>query len=136
MTSTFEQSFMDWISGQVNDASFAYFWSRTPQGAPVEGRKEVVFFYAPGGDKQALLSGGMSTEEGRKVQVSIFSINVQDVKDAALTLHNVLDGANNVTLADGTKIFSVVPGMQDIDSFDDAEKVFQTVFDVTVRKST
>lgn len=136
MKSTFEQAFIDWITGQVNDASFAYFWSRSPQGAPVPGRKEIVFFYAPGGDKQALLSGGMSTEEGRKVQISIFALDVQDVKDAALTLHSVLDGAHNVTLSDSTTVFSIVPGMQDIDSFDNDERVFQTVFDVTVRKST
>jgi len=132
VTSKFEQAFLDMVRGQINDPSFAFAWARLPQGAPVEGRKEVVFFYAPGGDRQALLAGGISAEHGRKVQVSIFSVNVQDAKDAAKAIHALLDGWRG-TLSDGSTIFNVVPGMQDIDSFDNDERVFQTVFDYTVR---
>lgn len=131
--STFEIAFLAKLGTLLNDASIILTWGRAPEGAPVVGRKEVVLFYAPGGERQ-LTHSGMSTEQGRRIQVSIFSHEVQDVKNAAQAIHTALDGWSG-TLADGTAIYAVVPGIQDIDSFDNEEKVFQTVLDYMIRMS-
>ena len=133
VTSTFEAAFITLLTNLLNDPAFSIAWARAPQGAPVQGRKEVVLFYAPGGDRQYTHSG-VSQEQGRRIQVSIYSVDPQDTKDASKAIHLVMDGWQGV-LSDGSRIFAVVPGMQDIDYFDNEEKVFQTVFDWEVRMS-
>jgi hypothetical protein len=132
VTSTFEPAFIAKVSERVNDPAFKFFWSRAPQGAPVDGVKEVVFFYAPGGERTLNLDNTMSAEQGRRIQVSIFATDPQLVRDASKALHLAMEGFHG-TLSDNSIIFAVNPGMQDVDSFIDAEKVYQTVFDWEVR---
>lgn len=130
MASTFEAAFLAWVTGQLNNPNVTTSWGLLPEGAPVQGKIDVVLFYAPGGERQAILDG-VSTEQTRKIQFSIFSPDPQDVKDVAKSLHAIVDGAQG-TLADSTPIYNIVPGMQDIDAYDNEEKVHQTVFDVDV----
>jgi hypothetical protein len=132
VTSTFEAAFIAQVKALINDVTFNYFWSRAPQGSPVDGIKEVVFFYAPGGERTLNLDNTKSAEQGRKVQVSIFATDPQLVRDASKALHDAVEGFHG-TLQDGATIFSVNPGMQDVDSFIDDEKVYQTVFDWDIR---
>jgi hypothetical protein len=130
--SKFEAAFIAQVKATVNDPDFYFAWGRAPQGQPVEGRKEVVFFYTPGGERDALLAGGVSAEHGRQIQVSVFSVLQQDCLDAAKAIHTVLDGWGG-TLSDGSRVFIVVPAMQDRNEYINDEKVFQTVFEYSVR---
>lgn len=133
VTSTFEAAFIEMVRGRINDANFTFAWALLPKGSPVDGRKEVVFYYAPGGERTALLAGGISAEQGRVIQVNIFTTDPQTTRDAALAIHQALDG-KAATLSDGSFIFNVIPQMQDIDlPFDNDEQVYQTTFDYSVR---
>lgn len=137
-TSNFESAFITTLTGLLNDSSIVLSWARLPNGAPVEDIKEVALFYAPGGDRESA-HDGVATEQGRVIQVSIFSVDPQDVKDASKALHAALEGVPGSrspmigTLSDGSIIFNVLSHRQDDDFFDNEEQVFQTTFDVMVR---
>lgn len=136
--STFEAAFMAALSGLLNDTSIVLAWSRLPIGAPIPGKKDVVLFYAPGGDMESA-HDGVTSEEGRVIQVTIFSSNPQDVKNASKSLRFALIGAPGSqspmigTLGDGSTIFNIVSHRTDYDTYDNDEKVHQTSFDVMVR---
>lgn len=132
ITSTFEAAFIAKVDELIADPSFSYFWNRAPQGSPVDGVKEVVFFHAPGGERTLNLDNTKSAEQGKKIQVSIFATDPQLVRDASKALHLTMEGFHGV-LSDTSQIFTIVPGMQDVDSFDNDEKVYQTVFDWDIR---
>jgi hypothetical protein len=133
MSDTFRASFLAFLSSGLNDTNVTVSWGRAPQGAPVPGRTDVVIFNAPGGERQSTHSG-VTAEITRKIQFSVFSVDPQDVADVTKALHAIVDGART-TLSSGAKINNVTPGMQDIDQFDNEEKVHQTVFDVDVHVS-
>lgn len=130
MSSTFEGTFVDMVSTALNNSNVTLAWAKLPLGAPVLGKIDVVFFYAPGGER-TLTHGGMAKGQRRNVQVSLFSPDPQDVKDVAKALHVILDGYHG-SLDDGSSIDAILPG-QDVDlGFDNEEKVHQTVFDLAI----
>lgn len=130
MSDTFKASYRSMIIGRLNDTNVSVTWGRTPTGAPIPGKTEVVLHYAPGGEREDTHSG-LSGEESRRIQFSIFSMDPQDVADVSKALHAIVDGQRG-TLSDGTTVFNTVPGIQDIDSFDSDEQVYQTVFDIEI----
>lgn len=131
MSASFQAAFIGLLTTGLNNPNVTIAWAQLPAGAPVLGKTDVVLFNAPGGERENTHSG-MSGEMMRRIQVSIFSVDPQDVADVGEACHTILDGYRG-TLTDGTVIGNIVPGMQDIDSWDNQEKVHQRVFDVQVR---
>lgn len=131
LVSQFEPTFLAWLQARVADAAYKFYWARTPEGSPQAGVIEVTMWYVPGGDRQ-VTNSGMSGEEGRRIQFSIFSPDPQDVKNASKTLHRTLEGFSG-DLGDDTHIWGIIPGSQDRDTYDTVEQVHQTDFDVIVR---
>lgn len=127
---TFEEAFIAMVAAGSGIPVAQIAWGQAPLGQPAAGAPQIVLRNAPGGDRE-LTHSGVSSEMGRMIQVSIFGLAVLDARNAAEALH-AIDGFQG-SLDDGSLIWAVAPAMQDVDGYDNTEKLFQTVFNWIVR---